>query len=37
MLREIVVLVVPCVEREIVVLGVPCVERDCSVGSALWC
>ena len=35
MLREVVVLVVPCVEREIVVLGVPCVERDCSVGSAL--
>ena len=34
MLREIVVLGVPCVEK-IVVLGVPCVERGCSVGSAL--
>ena len=34
MLRDIVVLVVPCVERD-VVLGVPCVERGCSVGSAL--
>ena len=34
MLREIVVLGVPCVERD-VMLGMPCVERDCSVGSAL--